>query len=215
MNLITCKKFKEGGNSLKFGVKSLELGVKSEEVRVGGASSSGRFWSLFSFILSIALLFGVSGAWAAKCNFISALERGEEQTIVCYDTSLTHSGSWVQGLSEALNARWPDKATVINSGMSGKNSSEGLLKVQENVLSKKPDAVFIEFSMNDAADSLNSGKTAEEALALAESNLKGIISEIKTSNPSCEIILQTMNPYVKAPNSSLSNRTGLENHVAM
>ncbi len=215
MRLITCKKSRGGGNSLELGVKNLELGVKGEEVRVGGASSSGRFGSLFSFILSIALLFGVNSAWAAKCNFISALERGEEQTIVCYGTSLTHSGSWVQGLSEALNARWPDKATVINSGMSGKNSSEGLLKVQENVLSKKPDAVFIEFSMNDAADSLNLGKTPEEALVQAEDNLKRIIEAIKSSNPSCEIILQTMNPYVKAPDSTLSNRTGLENHVTM
>ena len=156
-----------------------------------------------------------SCTWAAKSNFISALERGEAQTIVCYGTSLTQSGSWVQGLSEALNARWPDKATVINSGMSGKNSSEGLSKIQEKVLSKNPDAVFIEFSMNDAADSLNSGKTPEEALVQAEDNLKRIIEAIKSSNPSCEIILQTMNPYVKAPDSTLSNRTGLENHVTM
>ena len=58
MNLITCKKSRGGGNSL-------ELGVKSEEVRVGGASSSGRIGSLFSFILLSALLFGASGAWAA------------------------------------------------------------------------------------------------------------------------------------------------------
>lgn len=181
----------------------------------GGSSSSWRLRSLFSFILSVALLFGASGALAAKCNFITALERGESQTIVCYGTSLTQSGSWVQGLSDALNARWPNKATVINSGMSGKNSSEGLLKVQEKVLSKNPDVVFIEFSMNDAADSLNSGKTPDEVLVLAENNLKGIISAIKTSHPSCEIILQTMNPYVKAPNSTLSNRTGLENHIAM
>ena len=197
-----------GGNSLKFR-------GKSEEVRVGGSSSSWRLGRLLSFILSIALLFWVSSAWAAKCNFITALERGEEQTIVCYGTSLTESGPWVKGLSDALNARWPNNATVINSGMSGKNSSEGLLKVREKVISKNPDAVFIEFSMNDAADNLNLDKTAEEALVLAESNLKGIISEIKTSNPSCEIILQTMNPYVKAPNSSLSNRTGLEKHVEM
>ena len=32
---------------------------------VGGSSSSGRFGNFFSFILSIALLFGASGAWAA------------------------------------------------------------------------------------------------------------------------------------------------------
>ncbi len=47
MSLITCKKIRGRGNSLKFR-------VKSEEVRV---------FSL-SFILSVTLLFGVSGAWA-------------------------------------------------------------------------------------------------------------------------------------------------------
>ena len=58
MSLITCKKSRGGGgDSLKFRVGSCELGV-------GGASSSGRFGSLFSFILSIALLFGVNSAWA-------------------------------------------------------------------------------------------------------------------------------------------------------
>ena len=34
---------------------------------VGGSSSSWRFGSLFSFILSIALLVGVNSAWAANC----------------------------------------------------------------------------------------------------------------------------------------------------
>ena len=74
MNLITCKKSR-GGNSLEFR-------VKSEEVRVGGSSSSWRFGkrelgrgkrnssffnlhSSLSLILSIALLFGASSAWAA------------------------------------------------------------------------------------------------------------------------------------------------------
>ena len=54
------QKIQGGGNSLKFRVKSEEVGVKSEEVRVGGSSSSWRFGRLFSFVLSIALLFGVA-----------------------------------------------------------------------------------------------------------------------------------------------------------
>ena len=33
---------------------------------VGGSSSSGRIGRLFAFILSIALLFGMSGAWAEE-----------------------------------------------------------------------------------------------------------------------------------------------------
>ena len=172
-------------------------------------------------IIGVVSLFLASHcANAGSAKFITALEEGKAQTIVCYGTSLTAGTTWpglnwVSGLGDALNARWPGKATVINSGLSGKNSSNGLENVQKKVVSKNPDAVFIEFSMNDAADSLNSGKTQEQALADAESNLKAIISAIKTSCPSCEIVLQTMNPYVKVSGSTLSKRTGLENHVAM
>ena len=55
------------------GVNSLKLGVKSEEVSVGGGSSSWRLRSLFSFILSVALLFGVSSAWAADVYWTGAV----------------------------------------------------------------------------------------------------------------------------------------------
>ena len=149
-------------------------------------------------------------------RFVANLKDGQPQTIVCYGTSLTASSKeWVDGLRAALNARWPGKATVVNSGLSGRNSATGLANVQDKVVSKNPDAVLIEFSMNDAADSLNTGKTAAQALADAESNLKAIIAAVTNANPSCEIILETMDPYVRVAGSSLSNRTGLEQHVAM
>ncbi len=75
MNLITCKKFKERG-SLELGVLS---GGRVSSRAVGGASSSGRIGSSLSFILSIALLFGASSAWAAdwtdeKGNTYTALK---------------------------------------------------------------------------------------------------------------------------------------------
>ena len=125
----------------------------------------------------------------ASARFVDALKEGRNQTIVCYGTSLTvQSSEWVGGLRSALEARWPGKATVINSGLSGKNSATGLANVQDKVVSKNPDAVLIEFSMNDAADSLNTGKTAAQALADAESNLKAIIAAVTNANPSCAII---------------------------
>ena len=72
MNLITCKKFK-GGDSLELGVLS---GGRVSSRAVGGASSSGRIGRLFSFILSIALLFGASSAWAtAEARSITGVER--------------------------------------------------------------------------------------------------------------------------------------------
>ena len=116
MNLITCKKFKGGGNSLKFR-------GKSEEVRVGRAASlfaavgdgsceSGKREEIFSFfnlhsslsfLLSVALVFGVSGARATV--FLSesrALEDNwtlNDTLAIAYDTSASETivldvGSW-------------------------------------------------------------------------------------------------------------------------
>ena len=169
------------------------------------------------FAAVVALMaFGFAGSAAGECRFVAALKEGRQQKIVCYGTSLTVlSSNWVSGLQETLDARWPGLATVVNSGLSGQNSATGLAQVQTKVVAKNPDAVLIEFSMNDAADNLNTGKTAEQALADAESNLKAIIAAILAGNPDCEIILETMNDYVAVPGSKLSNRTGLVNHAAM
>ncbi|MBO7308981.1 MAG: hypothetical protein J6V38_05050, partial [Kiritimatiellae bacterium] len=73
MSLITCKN--PGGDN------SLELRVKSEELGVGGSSSSGRFGSLFSFILSLALLFGVSSAWAEDWEVRENTALTEDKTV--------------------------------------------------------------------------------------------------------------------------------------
>ena len=167
-------------------------------------------------LIALALALGFAGGAAGECRFIAALKEGRPQKIVCYGTSLTVlSSNWVDGLQETLDARWPGLATVVNSGLSGRNSATGLAQVQTKVVAQNPDAVFIEFSMNDAADNLNAGKTPEQALADAESNLKAIIAAITNANPACEIILETMNDYVAVPGSKLSNRTGLADHAAM
>ena len=153
---------------------------------------------------------------AGEARFVANLKDGKAQTVVCYGTSLTaQSHEWVDGLRAELDARWPGKATVVNAGLSGKNSATGLANVQAQVVAKNPDAVLIEFSMNDAADTLNAGKTSAEALAAAEENLKAIIAAIRTAKPGCEIILETMDPYLKVAGTGLSNRTDLDRHVAM
>ena len=169
-----------------------------------------------SFVGFFASVVASLPLFAAGPRFVEKLKAGERQTIVCYGTSLTaKSHWWVDGLREELAVRWPGKATVVNAGLSGKNSATGLANVQAKVVAERPDVVFVEFSMNDAADSLNAGKTADQAIAVAESNLKAILSAIKKANPECEIILETMNPYLAVAGSGLSNRTALDRHVAM
>ena len=124
------------------------------------------------------------------CRFIQNLKDGKKQTLVAYGTSLTDAGAWVSGLQNALDATYPGLVNVINSGASAKCSIWGLENLQEQVLSKKPDAVFIEFSVNDAY--FNYKLTPAEC----KGNIEAIAARILKENPDCEIILMVMNPMV-------------------
>ena len=136
---------------------------------------------------------------------LTALQAAENRRIVVYGTSLTAAGAWVGQMSSWLSAEFPGQITVVNSGLSGKNSAEGLAQLQSKVLNHAPDTVFIEFATNDAfrysdgTPSLN----VEEARA----NLSAIIDAILTQNPSCEVILQTMNTVWDSPQGSNASAT--------
>ena len=82
--------------------------------------------------------------------FVQALAAGQPQTVVTYGTSLTAGGAWVAQLKQALDQRFPRLVTVINSGQGGMWSKWGVDNLDARVISKKPDAVFIEFAINDA-----------------------------------------------------------------
>ena len=95
--------------------------------------------------------------------------------------------------------------TVINSGLSGKNSAEGLAQLQVKVLNHNPDTVFIEFAMNDAF--LYSDGTPQLSVAQAKANLETMIEAILQQNPQAEIILQTMNTVWNSPSGSNQSAT--------
>lgn len=124
------------------------------------------------------------------CRFLSALQQGRQQTIVTYGTSLTAGGAWVGDLRTELDCRFPGLARVVNGGMGAMNSDWGLSNVDERVVAAAPDAVFIEFSVNDAYLPYNPD------LARCEANLRAMIQRIREARPTCEIILMVMNPMV-------------------
>jgi len=157
----------------------------------------------------VAFLFAVSPAFASQ--LVDNLRAGKDQTVVVYGTSLTAGGKWVPLTKDWLEGvnRGKAKVTVINSGMSGKNSLLGLAKLDEAVIAKKPDTVIIEFAVNDAFlyDDL------KERVSVADSakNLETMIERIKKALPDTEIILQTMNPAWDSPkgNGSATKRPEL------
>jgi lysophospholipase L1-like esterase len=144
-----------------------------------------------------------------KSPFIAKLNNHQNQTIVAYGTSLTEGGSWVKELADALEKKFPGLATMINSGGSGQWSRWGVANLEERVISKKPDVVFIEFAVNDSVARFNG--SVEEA----RQNLNTIIDRILASNPQCEIILMTMTPADKHPLGHFSYRLNIVDYYEM
>lgn len=83
----------------------------------------------------------------------------EPRTIVCLGDSVTgvyyHTGgrrAYPELLQLALNQLYPNAGhTVINAGISGHATQNGLDRLEQDVLSKKPDLVTISFGLNDVA----------------------------------------------------------------
>jgi acyl-CoA thioesterase I len=144
-----------------------------------------------------------------KSKLVSNLEAGKKQVVVAYGTSLTAGGAWVKHLATTLDAEYPGLATVVNSGGSGQWSEWGVANLDEKVIAKKPDTVFIEFSMNDSVERF------QGSVEIAKANLENMISRILKANPQCEIILMTMPPGDKHPAGHKSYRKDIGAHYGM
>lgn len=144
-----------------------------------------------------------------KSRLVANLQAKQKQVVVAYGTSLTAGGAWVKQLSDSLNKKFPKQATVINSGGSGQYSKWGVANLDKRVLQKKPDAVFIEFGINDSVERFHC------SAAQAKTNLETMIQRILKSNSKCEIILMTMTPGDKYPAGHRSHRKDIATYYQM
>ena len=78
---------------------------------------------------------------ASIANAQNAAEK--KFTVVCLGDSITHAG-YPAELEKLLPIR------VINAGVNGNTSRQGLKRLERDVLSRKPDAVIIFFGVNDS-----------------------------------------------------------------
>lgn len=125
--------------------------------------------------------------------FVERLAGGRTLRLGFYGTSLTAEGAWVPQLTDALRTRFPGLVTTVNGAESGMHSRWGVENLDTRILAHAPDAVFIEFSVNDACARF--GITVAEARA----NLETMIDRIQAANPACDVILQVMNPVLDRP----------------
>ncbi len=142
-------------------------------------------------ILLFFLLAGFGVQYSvAQSRLIKNLKDGKDQLVVVYGTSLSSGNngkSWMKEVAAVLNRKYGNHLRYRLSGKGGMWSTWGVQHLEDSVISKNPDAVIIEFGINDA---FLQYKTSPQ---LARLNLEFMIERIRLHNPACEIILQVMN----------------------
>ena len=155
--------------------------------------------------LSRLVLFLILITSSGASELVRDLAAGRARKVVVYGTSLTAGGPWVGQMQTWLAGNYSGPMTLVNSGLSGKNSAEGVAQLAVKVLAHAPDTVFIEFAVNDAF--LYSDGTPQLSVAQAHANWLTMIDNILAQNPRAEIILQTMNPAWDSPSGSNTSGT--------
>ena len=123
------------------------------------------------------------------------LESEADATIVCFGDSITAGYAVRRGfpsfLLESLRQRFPDsKIEMINSGICGDTSQDGLGRLDWAVLSYEPDLVTINFGINDCVLVLS--------LEEFEMNLVEMVRRIR-AGPDSEILLLSSQPLESPP----------------
>ncbi|MCU0748493.1 MAG: GDSL-type esterase/lipase family protein [Akkermansiaceae bacterium] len=116
-------------------------------------------------------------------HLFEKLEKGEAVTIAYYGGSITAGPGWRNATLDWFAKQYPgSKVTELNASLGGSGSIVGVFRADHDLVSAKPDAVFIEFSLNDVADVRD--RPAEVAGAL-----EGIIRKLRISKPETDICL--------------------------
>lgn len=128
---------------------------------------------------------------------VDALENGEPAVrIVCFGDSITgvyyHTGgrrAWCDMLGIAFGKTYPKaQPQMINAGISGHTTSQGLARMEKDVLAHKPQLVVVMFGMNDVV------RTEAERF---EANLRTIVRRCRESEAA--VVLCTPNSVYPNP----------------
>ena len=114
------------------------------------------------------------------------LKKGEPLKVGYFGGSITEGAgasspqnNWRAQTTLFLQERFPSsKVTEISAAIGGTGSDLGAFRCQDNLLSARPDLVFVEFAVNDF------GKNEDLILR----SMEGIVRQIKRANPQTEIV---------------------------
>jgi lysophospholipase L1-like esterase len=110
--------------------------------------------------------------------FLKAQSTGSELKIGYLGGSITAQNGWrVQTLAHFKKAYPQSTFTEINAAIGGTGSDLGVFRLRQDVLSKGPDLLFVEFAVNDG------GADPERIIRCME----GIVRQTWKANPKCDI----------------------------
>lgn len=159
-------------------------------------------------LISLGLLFSLLSF--GQPNFIKRLQEGKPQHLIVYGTSLSSGNNgeaWMRVVDETIKGQYGDNLLSYSlAGKGGMWSTWGVQHLEDNVIAGKPNAVFIEFGINDAFLEHNT------SVAVARLNLMYMIDRIRLYSDSCDIILQVMNMPI---GKSAGFRPNLDAYYAM
>ncbi|TAL39580.1 MAG: hypothetical protein EPN93_01150 [Spirochaetes bacterium] len=135
-------------------------------------------------------------------NIREKLETGEALTIVALGDSLTQGWMARKGyldfLQEMLKVKYPgNKARFVNKGIPGDTAEGGYYRLMDDVISYKPDCVFIQFALNDAF----SGYPVERF----KNNIQLIVNRIEAET-NAEMLLVTSVALSRKDENDLAQR---------
>lgn len=112
---------------------------------------------------------------------VQAFAASSSPVIVAFGDSLTAAGVWVNNINSKYGLN------IINKGVGGNNTKDGIARFNNDVLSLNPDVVIICFGMNDSAKDMAKYVPIETF----KDNLRNFITTLKARD--CEVILATSN----------------------
>jgi len=111
-------------------------------------------------------------------NFFAKAEAGGDVRVAYLGGSITAAPGWRVLSLDRLRTEFPTaRFSEINAAIGGTGSDLGAFRVGQDVISHKPDLVFVEFAVNDA------GAAAEQIMATME----GIVRQILRADAATDI----------------------------
>ena len=120
-------------------------------------------------------------------RFLEKVRAGREVRVAYLGGSITeqgdnatHRGGWRVKTTQWLRETYPQaKIVEIGAGIGGTGSDLGVFRLEEDVLSRRPDLLFVEFACNDGGDRADTNRVLR--------TMEGIVRQTWRANPETDI----------------------------